>query len=334
MRDQGSVWLKEGTGFLLMSVLLFLFLFVEFTPIQEAIPKNLLNVNTIFLSIILEALPFVLLGVFVSAFIQTFVAEETVQKFIPKNPFIAIVPAAILSAIFPVCECAIIPVVRRLIKKGMPLHIGVIFIVGAPILNPIVFAATYYAFQTTPNIAYARMGLAFVLAIVIGWLTYVFFRKTDQLKWTTDELLDRPTEPLRQENSKLKSTFFHASDEFFDMGKYLIIGAMIASLFQTFFDRSILISMGTSDIASPLIMMGFGFILSLCSEADAFVASSFAHTFSTGSLLAFLVYGPMLDLKNTIMLFAYFRAKFVIGFIVIVSISVYVMILFYQYWFL
>ncbi|MBW8348345.1 permease [Bacillus sp. IITD106] len=334
MRGQGSAWLKEGTGLLLIGTLLFLFLFAEFTKIQDAIPKSLLNVNTIFLSIILEALPFVLLGVFVSALIQTYVAEETVQKYIPKNPLIAIIPAAILSAIFPVCECAIIPVVRRLIKKGMPLHIGVIFIVGAPILNPIVFAATYYAFQTSPSIAYARMGLAFVLAIVIGGLTYAFFRNRDQLKWTTNELLDRPVESIGQETNKLKSTFFHASDEFFDMGKYLIMGAMIASLFQTFFDRSVLISMGTSDTASPLIMMGFGFVLSLCSEADAFVASSFAHTFSTGSLLAFLVYGPMLDLKNTIMMFAYFRAKFVIGFMVIVTVSVYAVILIYQYWFL
>jgi hypothetical protein len=118
------------------------------------------------------------------------------------------------------------------------------------------------------------------------------------------------------------------------MGKYLIIGTIIASLFQTFFNREILISLGTSDIASPIVMMVFGYILSLCSEADAFVASSFVHTFSTGSLLAFLVYGPMLDLKSTFMLFAYFRAKFVIGYMFIVTVVVYAMILIYQSLFL
>lgn len=327
------IWLKQGTGLLLIGVLLFLFLFADFTQVQDSIPKDWLNVNTIFLSIVLEALPFVMLGVFVSALIQTYVAEETVQRFIPKNPIVAILPAVIVSAIFPVCECAIIPVVRRLIKKGMPLHVGVIFIVGAPILNPIVFAATYYAFQTTPSIAYARMGLAFLLAIIIGALTYAIFRNSDQLKWSTAELINR-TELKTQKPNRLKTTLYHASDEFFDMGKYLIMGAVIASLFQALFDRSLLISLGSSDAASPLIMMGFGFILSLCSEADAFVASSFAHTFSTGSLLAFLVYGPMLDLKNTFMLFAFFRSKFVIAFIIVVTVSVYAMILVYQYLFL
>jgi hypothetical protein len=124
---------------------------------------------------------------------------------------------------------------------------------------------------------------------------------------------------------------FNASDEFFDMGKYLIIGTILASLFQTFFNRDILVSLGTSDIVSPIVMMGLGFILSLCSEADAFVASSFAHTFSTGSLLAFLVYGPMLDLKSSLMLFAYFRVKFVIGYMIIITLSVYVIILIFQH---
>jgi hypothetical protein len=213
----------------------------------------------------------------------------------------------------------------------MPLHLGVIFIVGSPILNPIVFASTYYAFQSTPGIAYARMGLAFISAIVIGILVYVCFRNSNQLKWTTNEFLDSSVLVNERNTSKLKLLMFNASEEFFDMGKYLIIGTILASLFQTFFNRDILVSLGTSDTVSPIVMMGLGFILSLCSEADAFVASSFAHTFSTGSLLAFLVYGPMLDLKSSLMLFAYFRVKFVIGYMIIITLSVYVIILIFQH---
>lgn len=330
MRAQESGWLKDGIGIVLMGLLILIFLFTDLTNIAETVPKSLLNVNTIFLSIVLEALPFVLIGVFVSALIQTFLSEEMVQRFIPKNPLLAIIPATIVSAIFPVCECAIIPVVRRLMKKGMPLHVGVIFIVGAPILNPIVFASTYYAFQSTPYIAYARMGLAFGLAMIIGLITFLLYKNRNQLKWTSNELVNRATGAGEIKTNKLKSTFYHASDEFFDMGKYLIIGALIASLFQTYLDRDVLTQLGTNDVTSPLVMMGLGYLLSLCSEADAFVASSFAHTFSPGSLLAFLIYGPMLDLKNTIMLFAYFRARFVIGFMIIVTISVYLIILGYQ----
>ena len=155
MYKQRNLWVS----LLLIGVLLYFFLSIGFTTIQEAIPMSILHVNTIFLSIVLEALPFVFLGVFTSALIQTFVAEGSVRRFIPKNPVVAIVPAVLVSAIFPVCECAIIPVVRRLMKKGMPLHIGVIFIVGAPILNPIVFASTYYAFQFNPGYCICPDGI-------------------------------------------------------------------------------------------------------------------------------------------------------------------------------
>lgn len=123
---------------------------------------------------------------------------------------------------------------------------------------------------------------------------------------------------------------YHAVDEFFDMGKYLIAGAFIAALFQTFLDRQILLTLGSDMWSSTLVMMAFAYVLSLCSEADAFVAASFSGTFTIGSIVAFLVYGPMLDLKNTIMLFAYFRAKFVLGFIIVVTIAVFVAIMLLQ----
>lgn len=307
----------------------------EYIEIPFEISKTWLNAGTIFLSIVLEALPFIFLGVFASAFIQTFVSESTVQKWIPRNSLVAIIPVALLSALFPVCECAIIPVVRRLIKKGMPLHLGIILVIGAPILNPIVFASTYYAFQSTPGIAYARMILAFILAIIIGFIVFLCYRNTNQLKWTTTEFMDSHVNMVNsKESSKMKIFLFNATDEFFDMGKYLIFGTILASLFQTFFNRDTLVNLASSDIVSPLVMMGLGFIMSLCSEADAFVASSFAHTFPTGSLLAFLLFGPMLDLKSSFMLFAYFKFKFVIGYMVIVTLSVYAVILIFQHFIL
>lgn len=329
--NKSAMIVKEFIGLALIAMFFYLFLFVDFQEFTFEMPKSFLNVNTIFLSIVLEAIPFILLGVFVSALIQTFVSEELVKRFLPKNAIVALLPAALLGAIFPICECAIVPVVRRLIKKGMPLHIGVVLLVGAPILNPVVFASTYYAFQSTTEIVYARMGLAFVISIVMGLIMYLLFNNRDQLRWSKDELIGRvkAAEALK-DVGKIKSTLFHASDEFFEMGKYLIIGAFIASLFQTFLDRSILMELGSNEIISPAIMMAFGFILSLCSEADAFVAASFGGTFSAGSLIAFLVYGPMIDLKNTFMLFAFFKAKFVATFVIVVTVVVYVAVLVYQ----
>ncbi|MEC2077805.1 permease [Metabacillus fastidiosus] len=326
--------LKELSALALIVLFFYLFLFVEFHELPFEIPKSFLNVNTIFLSIVLEAIPFILLGVFVSSIIQTFVSEHAIKRFLPKNPIIALLPAALLGVVFPICECAIVLIVRRLIKKGMPLHVGVVFLIGAPILNPIVYASTYYAFQSSQEIVYARMGLAFILSIVIGFIMYLIFKNSDQLKWSRDELIGKLQTSKIAGRSKWKDTFFHASDEFFEMGKYLLFGAFIASLFQTFLNRSLLIEMGTNELVSPAIMMAFGFILSLCSEADAFVAASFGSTFSSASLLAFLVYGPMIDLKNTFMLLAFFKVRFVLVFITVVTIIVYISVLLYGQFFI
>jgi uncharacterized membrane protein YraQ (UPF0718 family) len=347
-----------GVG--LLGLFVFLFFNVGRFKGKDAffsIPDSWMNVNTIFLSIVLEALPFILLGVFISSLIQVYVKDDMIQRFIPKNAYMALVPATLLGAIFPVCECAIIPVVRRLIKKGMPLHIGVVFLVTAPILNPVVAISTYFAFRNNLAVLYSRMGIAFLLAIVIGAIMYRLFKNSNQLKNDEEELIhanhhhhegghhhhegshhDHNHEhhhhegdhPNRTKLGNLKLTLYHATDEFFDMGKFLIGGAFIAALFQTFLDRQILLSIGSNEYSSTLVMMGFAYIISLCSEADAFVAASFGGTFTVGSIIAFLVYGPMLDLKNTILYFAFFKAKFVFAFITVVTVTVFVAVMLLQ----
>jgi uncharacterized membrane protein YraQ (UPF0718 family) len=313
-------------GVLLLTIFLIGFINMDklkSDPLFEKLPGVFIHVNTVFLSILIEAVPFILLGVFVSALIQTFVSEKMVQKLIPKNPLIGVVAAAFSGLIFPICECAIIPVVRRLIKKGMPLHIGAVMLAAIPILNPVVFLSTFYAFRTNMNIVYGRMGLAFVVAILIGVLVYFIFRNSEQLKWTKEEMLGKGfAEPVQKKLNRWKQTFFHAADEFFDTGKFLIGGAFIASLFQVLMDRKDFLSIATDDIRSTGIMMGLAYLLSICSEADAFIAASFGTSFTAGSIVAFLVYGPMLDVKNTLMLFAYFKSKFVMFFMIIATILV------------
>ncbi|TYR79362.1 permease [Priestia megaterium] len=315
---------KELVGVLLLLVFGYCFFFVDIDTKELSVPASLLNVNIMFLSIVLEAIPFILLGVFASALIQVFISEQFIQKMIPKNPYFALLPALFVSALLPVCECAIIPVVRRLLKKGMPLHVGIVILVGAPILNPIVFASTFYAFQSNMTMVYSRMGLAVVACLFIGLTVYWLFRNQNQLRNVyIHEQSDAKI------GNRFKQTLYHASDEFFDMGKYLLLGALVASLFQTFLDRELLTQLASNDYASSAVMMGFAYILSLCSEADAFVASSFAHTFSPVSLLAFLVYGPMIDLKNTIMLLAFFKKRFAVTFIAVVTVVVYTVVMIY-----
>ncbi|MCA1065037.1 permease [Rossellomorea sp. AcN35-11] len=321
---------QEMTGILLF--LLFIVLFLAGDWVKEYIPEEFLtssmvNLITIFLSILLEAVPFILIGVFASAIIQVFVSESMLQKIIPKRfPYLALFPAAVVGALLPVCECAIVPVARRLIAKGMPAHLAIVVMVTAPILNPIVFASTYYAFQNNMTIVFGRMGMALIAALIIGALLYKFYGKRNPLIQRGHE----HGHHHHHSSNKLMQTIVHASDEFFDMGKFLIIGAFVAAGFQTYLNRELLVGIGTNEVLAPAVMMGFAYIISLCSEADAFVASSFGSLFSASSILAFLVYGPMIDFKNTLLMLAYFNKKFVLTFIGVVTMVVYICTLVFQ----
>jgi uncharacterized membrane protein YraQ (UPF0718 family) len=349
--------LRWGTNVLALSCLVLLFLIFAQKQTPDLSFMNSTNVQsfkTIFLSIVLEAFPFVLLGVLVSGVLQMFVTDQTIRRLIPKNPVLGILFACVVGIIFPLCECGMIPVIRRLMQKGMPVYVAVVFILVGPIINPVVYASTYMAFRSRPEIAYSRMALAFIVAMVLGLIIYRFI-KTNPLReiYTQqhhhhdgghnhdrhehhshnhhnhehiqehhdhhqhshahhDHNHSRHEETApRKIVSRIFGVLGHASDEFFDMGKYLLFGAIITAIIQTLVNRDSLVSIGQGEITSHLFMMALAFVLSLCSTSDAFVASSFTTTFSTGSLLTFLVFGPMLDIKSLLMLLAAFRARFV-----------------------
>lgn len=277
-----------------------------------------------FISLILEAFPFILLGVLFSSLLQVFVSDEMIRRLTPRHALGGVLFGSLLGIIFPLCECGMIPVVRRLIRKGMPAYIGIVFILAGPILNPIVYAATFTAFRSRPEIVYTRMGLAFVVAVTIGLLLYRFM-KSNPLREPKVSLAITDGHHHHSHDhggngntrGRLASTFSHASDEFFEMGKYLIFGAMLTALIQTGLSREVLIGIGNHPLFAHVFMMGFAFILSICSTSDAFVAASFAGTFGGGSLLAFLVFGPMIDLKSTLMLLSAFKTKVVLWLIVL-----------------
>ncbi|PHD25957.1 permease [Bacillus wiedmannii] len=313
---------KELIGIALIAIFLFLLFFVDFTSLanlHKSMPKEWLNVNTVFLSIIFEAIPFILLGVIVSSLIQVFVTEDMIQKVLPKSQIVAMIPAVFVGIIFPMCECVIIPIVRRLIQKGLPLHVGIVILLSAPIMNPIVLLSTVYAFQKNAVVVYARFGITICAALLVGLIVYYFYRGKNILKDIEDPVQEK-------EKRGWRNVVNHTVDEFFDTGKYLLIGAFFASVFQTFFDRNVLDTVAHNEVISPIIMMGLGYVLSICSAADAFIAASFGHVFSVKALLALLVFGPMLDMKNTLMLFAYFQKKFVFFLIGIIILSVYTIV--------
>lgn len=284
--------------------------------------QSFLQLNTIFISILIEAIPFVLIGVLIAGVIQIFVTEEMLAKVMPKNPFLAVIYGTLLGALFPACECGIVPIVRRLLQKGVPLHAGIAFMLTGPVINPIVLFSTYVAFGNNWDMMIYRGGLALIVSIIIGIiLSYQY--KDNQLLEKLDVNQHRHNSHEKQTIwGKMMDTLRHAVEEFFSVGKYLIVGAFVAAAMQTFIKTSTLLQIGQNEASSSLVMMGLAFVLSLCSEADAFIASSFSSTFSTGSLVAFLVFGPMVDIKNTLMMLAVFKKRFVGQLILYIAILV------------
>ncbi|WP_110926653.1 permease [Bacillus massiliglaciei] len=265
--------------------------------------------NTIFISLLIESLPFILVGVLISGIIQMFISEEMLARIIPKNPFLAVLSAIGAGVFFLACECGIIPITRRLIAKGVPLPAAMAFMLSAPILNPIVLFSTYIAFGNSWSMVLYRGGTALLTVLLIAWIISLQF-KTSQLrpeKIVHDHDHDHP-QTFKQ---KISGTLKHSIEEFFSVGKYLIIGALLAAGIQTFLKTSLLLEIGQGNVSGHIVMMGLSYVMSLCSQADAFVASSFRSTFSISSLTAFLVFGAMFDIKNTIMMLGTFKKKFV-----------------------
>lgn len=276
--------------------------------------NTLIQFNTLFISILIEAIPFVLISVFIAGIIQIFVTEDMISRIVPKNPVLAVLFGTTVGSIFPACECGIVPIVKRLLTKGVPLAAAIPFMLTGPIINPIVLFSTFVAFGNDWSMVFNRMGLAVSVAITIGLILAFFYRTNPLLESIKEEgkkneLKEETKMSMKQ---KILAMLKHSIDEFFFIGKFLLAGAAISSAVLVWVPTSFLSSIGQNEYSASLVMMTLSYLLSLCSEADAFIASSFRNTFMPGSLTAFLVFGAMIDVKNTLMMLSTFKVKFVI----------------------
>ena len=276
---------------------------------------GLQNFFLVFGSLLIEAVPFVLLGAIVSAAIEVFVPVRAFER-LASLPRPLQLPAAGLAGVaFPVCECGSVPVARRLASKGLSPAAAVTFMLAAPIINPVVITATMVAYRgrdTFWAMVLGRAGLGLIAAMAVGWV--VSRGSKEQL------IRPRPEDALAEEHdgdSKSRAFFTHLAGDFVFMGRFLVVGAIVAATLQTFVPQSVLSSVADTPVINLLAMMGLAFVLSLCSESDAFVAASFVQ-FGVGAQLAFLVFGPMVDTKLGIL----YSATFNRGFFRIVVITV------------
>lgn len=269
----------------------------------------------IFISMVLEALPFILIGAIVSSVIQMYISEDIVKKILPKSRILSIIIAACMGIVIPICECAIVPIARSLIKKGIPIAVAVVFMLTVPIVNPVVIASTFYAFADIKVVLIRVLG-GIICAIAIGLLIELLTSKKSQVVNRTGEyenICDCGCESIDYfyNKSKLRLCLEHANKEFSNILRYYIFGSFLSSLFIVIVKEEFLQNFSKGSILPIFIMMLLAFLLSLCSEADAFIARGFLDYFGVPAISAFLIFGPMLDLKNTIIIFSYFKKSFV-----------------------
>lgn len=283
--------------------------------------------TTVFLGIFIEAMPFLFLGTLASGLVEVYVNQDAIRRFIPKSPVLSVLLGSILGLFFPVCECGVVPLVRRLFRKGLPIPTGIAFLLAAPVINPIVILSTATAFGFG-KILFMRLGFTILIAIITGLIFTVNPVKSEVLMpavLNTAKISDlhehQHQDPINEGQltsvQKIAQVFQIALDEFFEIGGYLIMGGLIAAGLQAFIPQSILLSVGKGPVLSVLIMMGLAILLSICSTVDSFVALGFIGVFSTGSVLGFLLYGPMVDIKSILMFTRVFRPRAVFYIVVI-----------------
>ena len=297
--------------------------------------------NNIFIGILIQAFPFMLVGVFVSGFMNIFISRETIVKIFPKKYGLGFITAMFAGIFLPVCECAIVPVTSRLVKKGVSLPVAITFMLSAPIINPIVILSTLYAFPEMRMIAFYRVLFGLSIAFIVGMILLIFPQSKSALLDKKQEkhcdcsscCSSGNNEELDENKTlgeKIKLTFSHVGHEFFDVGKFFIIGAFLTSFIQTFVPREIFSAVSGNIALSLAFMMLLAFLFSVCSTSDAFIARSFWYRFPPTSVMGFMVFGPMMDIKDILMLLASFKKGFVIKLSIIITIVSFIMLYLYS----
>jgi uncharacterized protein len=310
---------------------------------------------TLFFSLLVEAMPFLLLGVLFSSVLLLFVDERKLIASVPRNPLLAAFMGSLIGFIFPVCECGNVPVARRLMVQGAPVSMSIGFLLAAPTVNPIVFWATWTAFRDQPEIVFMRVGFSLIIATIVGWV----FSTQKDLRPLLQPAIARSMPVPRYRSRRSKKDEESASDllqsgtfilgqsgklqldgnplqtaallanpvlskpipvrlqmmldnvvlELRELGGILVIGSAIAAIVQVSIPREMILSLGQDNVTSILAMLLLACVISICSTVDAFFALSFASVFTSGSLLAFLIFGPMIDLKNIALLWSVFKRR-------------------------
>lgn len=284
-----------------------------------ALPTRLQDGLTLSISVLIESMPFVVLGVLLSIVVQVWVPPGAIERWMPRRAWARRMALSLLGMLVPVCECGNVPFARGLMMRGFTVPETLTFLIAAPIVNPIVIITTHQAFGFDDGILIARLVGGFAVANLIGWL---YSRHPDPDGLVTERFaascelandpdatrgLDRGRRSLAQFVVELRAVM-----------PALIIGSALAGAVQVLVPRSALLAIGSNPALSIVAMILLAMIVSICSNVDSFFALSFASTFTPGSIVAFLLVGPLVDVKMLALLRTTFRSKVLVGLVVIV----------------
>jgi uncharacterized protein len=298
---------------------------------REVYTARISDFLMIFIGILVESLPFVVIGVIISALVGVYIKSSWILKYKSKNRFISHIQSMFIGFFLPVCECGNIPLAKRLLIVGFKPSEVITFMLAAPIINPLVWITTAEAFNLDKNIAWIRIISGGCIALAVGLFFSYQGNSQDMLvsDGSTNKLnrflgfsktVSQSTSPYFEEDITHGSAFVEIfRTEFFTVFKMLLLGCFLAASFQMFIPRSVILVFGSDPNLSVLALMFLAFIVSMCSTVDAFFALALASSFSLGSIVSFLVFGPMIDVKTLSMLRSVFTTKALISVSIIVA---------------
>lgn len=276
---------------------------------------------TLFLSIFARSMPFLLLGALVAGLVETFVAPGEVAGALPRGRLGSALAGLVLALAFPLTECGIAPVTRRLLGKGMPPPAGIALLLAAPVLNPLVLATTFAAYGAG-RVLVLRGALGAVIALAVALI--VAWRGLPDSGLAPEALPRVQGGAAEAAGGRVQRVLRAAAADVFDFGGYLVVGALLAALLQLATPSGVWLSAGQAPVGSVLALQGLSFVLAVCSTGDTSLSLAFSGTAPLGAVLAFLLLGSMVDVKSMLMLRPLFSWRVVALLVVLVAVLTFV----------
>lgn len=303
-----------------MAVIAALFVIDAVAPtfFPASLPTRAQDGLTLAISVLIESLPFVALGVVLSIIVQVWVPPGVIERWMPRRAWARRMVLSLLGMLIPVCECGNVPFARGLLMRGFTVPETMTFLVAAPIVNPIVIITTNQAFGFSDGILIARLLGGYAIANLIGWL---YSRHPDPDALLTDRFRDTCELVLDEPGGRGRRSLAQFVIELRAVMPALVIGSALAGAVQVLIPREALLAIGSNPALSIVAMMALAMVVSICSNVDAFFALSFASTFTPGSIVAFLLVGPLVDIKMLALMRTTFTTRTLAGLVVIVVLS-------------